>query len=394
MKTKFLTIIALALLIAGTAKAQNKIQQVLDQIETNNTSLKALREQVKADKILNKTGLTLADPEVEFAYLWGTPGNIGNRRDLSVTQSFDLATLSGAKKRVAEKENELLDISYKQERMTILQEAREILTELVYQNAMIRELEQRKINAEILAKAYRERLSNGDANILEVNKTTLNLSTIEAELAQAAIEHRALSERLQTLNGGVMPIYDASAYETGIDGEFNEWYEQAQAVNPALQYLRGEIEANEERVNLNKKQGLPSFSTGYTSEIVAGQSYRGVSVGISIPLWSNKNKVRQAKAALKASESRMYDAKTQFYYSLKSLYNKTRELQNMATGYRNALKKLNNEVLLEKALKAGQISLLEYMMEMSLYYDAVNKALVAEKDYRLSEATLLSLIKN
>lgn len=394
MKNRYILFIALAVLTLGSAKAQNKVGEILDQIETNNTSLKALKEQVEAEKILNKTGLTLADPEVEFAYLWGTPGDIGNRKDFSVTQSFDFATITGAKKRVAEKENGLLDISYKQERMAIMQEARELLTQLVYSNALIGELEGRKKNAELLDNSYRARLKSGDTNILEVNKTALNLSTVNAELNQARIERTTLIERLQALNGGVMAEFNTTTYEPGINGNFEEWYAQVEAVNPALQYLRGEIEANEERVNLNKKQGLPSFSAGYMSEVVAGQSYRGVSVGVSIPLWSNKNKVKQAKAALKASETKMQDAKMQFYYSLKSLYNKAQEQQQVATGYRKALQALNNESLLEKALNAGQISLLEYMMEISLYYDAVNKALEAEKEYRISEATLISLTSN
>ena len=34
---------------------------------------------------------------------------------------------------------------------------------------------------------------------------------------------------------------------------------------------------------------LPKFSAGYSLERTLGQKYQGISVGISIPLWENKN---------------------------------------------------------------------------------------------------------
>lgn len=73
----------------------------MQQIERNNTTLEALRKQTEADKLQNKTGITLPDPEVSFDYLWGDPSSIGNRKDFGVTQSFDIATIAGSRRRVA-----------------------------------------------------------------------------------------------------------------------------------------------------------------------------------------------------------------------------------------------------------------------------------------------------
>jgi hypothetical protein len=44
--------------------------------------------------------------------------------------------------------------------------------------------------------------------------------------------------------------------------------------------------------------------------------------------------------------------------------------------------------LLKKALDAGEISLLTYLMEVEYYYDAINKVLEAERDYELAAAEL------
>lgn len=395
MKTKLLFIILATLLSIGGVAAQNNVEAVLQSIETNNTTLKALKEEVEAEKLMNKTGLTLPDPEVEFAYLWGQPGDIGNRKDFSVTQSFDMPTLLGLKKRVAEKENGVLDLQYKQQKMMIMQESRKLLVELTYTNARLKTLEKRMADALILAEAYQTRLKSGDANIIEVNKTELNRSNIANELRSVEIERIDLLNQLQRLNGGNLLEFTDTDYANAFVGNnFEEWYAEVRMNNPVLQVIQGEIETDREKVKLNKAMGLPSFSAGYMSEVIPGQSYRGVSVGMSIPLWSNKNRVKQAKAALKATELKMEDAKLQFYQSLQSLYNKTTGLQQAAQTYRENLTKLNNEVLLAKALKAGQISLLEYMMETALYYDAADNALRAERDFRLAAAELASVAQN
>lgn len=78
----------LAIIATSSLFAQNKISDVLGSIEQNNTTLKALRETADAQKLANRTGIFLSDPEIGFNYLWGNPSSAGNRQDINVTQSF------------------------------------------------------------------------------------------------------------------------------------------------------------------------------------------------------------------------------------------------------------------------------------------------------------------
>ncbi len=59
--------------------AQNNIDSVLSEIERNNTTLSALKEKAEANKLGNKTGIYMQNPEVEFNYLWGNDV-VGNRQ--------------------------------------------------------------------------------------------------------------------------------------------------------------------------------------------------------------------------------------------------------------------------------------------------------------------------
>lgn len=387
MKTIVITI--LAVLMGTTLLAQNSVGRVLSTIEENNTTLKALRETATAQKLENRTGIYLANPEVGFNYLWGKPGDIGNRTDISVTQTFDIPTIMGMKSSVSNGKNDLLEWQYKADRMNIMLEAKQYCIELVYYNALKRELDLRMQHAETIAKGYKDRLERGDANRLEYNKVQLNLTTVQGELSRVDVEQSALLSQLKRLNGGIDIMLDDSQYaEAQLPLNFEEWYGQAEQKNPLLAYVKQEIEVGKSQVRLSKSSNWPTFSAGYMSEKVIGQQFQGLSFGVSIPLWENKNRVKQAKAAVAAAELREADSKQQLYSQLQTLYNRASGLRIIANKYRQSLATVNNTQLLKKALDAGEISLLDYIVEIGLYYTTINQALEAERDYQKALAEL------
>lgn len=381
--------IAAALLAVSPLAAQNATDAVLRSVEENNTTLRALREEVAAEQLANKTDIFLPGPDVEFSYLWGSPGGIGNRNDIRVTQSFDIATISGMKNRLADDRNRLVGLQYKSERIKVLLEAKQYCIELTYYNALRAEVAQRLRYARTLAEGYGERLERGDANRLEYNKAQLNLSAVEGEMARIEVERAALLSQLARLNGGAPVRFDDMLYGAQeLPSDFEAWYADAEQQNPLLQYVRTQVEVSKKEVKLNKTQALPTFSAGYMREKTLGQAYQGVTVGMSIPLWGNKNKVKQAKTAVIAAEARQEEARQQFYDQLQTLYLRADGLRQTAAKYRASLSSLNNTELLAKALNAGEISLLDYIVEIGLYYDTVNQALSAERDYRQAFADL------
>ena len=192
---KILIIIS-TILVCIPLIAQNSINSVLDSIEANNTTLKSLRLTADAQKLGNKTSIYLDNPEVEFNYLWGKPGNIGSRTDINIKQTFDIPTISGMKSRVANGQNTLIEFQYKADRMNILLEAKQYCIDLVYYNALKRELEMRLQHAETIAGGYKDRLDRGDANRLEYNKIQLNLASVLGELSRVEVERNALLSQL------------------------------------------------------------------------------------------------------------------------------------------------------------------------------------------------------
>lgn len=382
-------IIIACLMALSTAASATGLDTLLGTIEQNNTTLKALRQTVDAEKIGNRTDITLPDPEVEFNYLWGSPAGTGDRKDISVRQTFDLATVAGMKSRAARVKNDMAERQYEAQRMQIMLEAKTVVLDIIYYNALIKELTLRTRNAAALADSQKRRLESGDGNILDHNNARLSLSKAEAELQQAVAERDVMLTSLAALNGGEAVTVSDDAYTpVALPADFNAWYATVEAKAPLLAYAKSDIELANRQLAVDKAGALPTLTVGYMSEKTVGEHFQGITAGITLPLWSNRNKVRQAKAAIEAAKTRSTDTERLLRSKAATLYRQAAALATTATAYRQAVSECSNSDLLKKALDAGEISITEYYLQSSLYYDNIDRALAAERDYQKAYAQL------
>ncbi|MCE5205035.1 MAG: TolC family protein [Porphyromonadaceae bacterium] len=390
MKKILFTLLSLCILIP--AQAQNEIEKILQDVEANNTTLQALQKQIDVQKLGNKTGIWLPDPEITFEHLWGTPREIGNQNDFGITQSFDFPTVYGHRNKLAGMENQNLDRLYQSERINILLRAKQIIIKLIYNNALSKDYAQRVENDQIIVDSYQKKFNLGEADAIERNKVYLTLIACANKKEKIDIEREALLNELKSLNGGKKIQYDETNIPlTPLPSNFDEWYATAESKSPALQYLSKKVDISKQQVKVSRAQALPKLSAGYYSERILGEKLQGATIGISIPLWENRNTVKQAKAGILSSESALEDNRNQFYNRLQNLFNQSTGLRDTAQKYRAALSSYSNEPLLKKALDAGEISLLDYLLELEFYYDAFNNMLEAERDYALAVAELTAV---
>lgn len=373
-----------------SVQAQQETDRILESIRQNNTTLNALREKATADKIGNKTGINPENPEVEFGYLWGSPSTEGNRKDLSITQTFDFPLAYRYKSQLSKGQNQQVDLVFDAEERTILQEARLLCVELTYRNLLDKQLTQRLAHAQELAEGYEVLFSKGEINIIDYNKTKLNLLTIRKANEVNIVERNILSDKLKIMNGG-LPISAELLFaypEYLLPSDFISWITVAEEMNPELKAVEQNITLSRKQEQLTRALNLPKLSAGYVSERVPGSTQQGVSVGVSIPLWEGKNTVRHQKAQTIAMQAQHEDARLQFQNEVKSSYEKARKLQNVLQEYDQLLKTSNNEELLKKAFAQGELSLINYLLELSAYYEAIDQFLETERDYQLAAAEL------
>lgn len=377
------------LVMVFSLRAQNNMDSVLSEIEKNNTTLAALKKSAEAETLGNKTGIFIPNPEVEFNYLWGNPENIGNRTDFSIKQSLDFPTAYSFKSQISDLKNEQIMLLYRKELYSVRLQAKLIYFDVVYYNALLAELTKRVTFARQIAQSYKSKFDVGETNILEYNKAQLNLLNASKTLESTQVERNAQLDELTRLNGGIpVEITESEFQPVFLPAGFDQWISQAEQQNPLLAWINREIEISRKQEGLNKALGLPKLQAGYMSESVVGQKYQGVSVGVSVPLWENKNQVKYAKANSLALESVEADNKMQFYNHLKALYNKAAGLQQNVAGYRDGLSQFYNTEFLKTALDKGEISLINYITEFSFYYESINNLLISERELNKANAEL------
>lgn len=379
---KPIVIMIVSLFIGGfPLHAQPGIDEILGEIEKNNTTLSAIRNNTAAGKIGNKTGVFLQNPEFEFHYLWRDPTTVSNRTDILIRQTFDFPTVYSYKNQIATQRNNQLDIEYRKQRNSVLMQARLTLVDIIYTNALQSFFESRLVNATNLAAAYKNKLDAGDASILDYNKAQLYLLNLKQEAVTNEINRNALLARLAGYNNGVyIDFSDTTFKNTLIPVEFEQWYLQMSQYIPELNYIKSEIEISQKQQQLSLAMSLPRFSAGYMSETITNEQLQGITAGISIPLWENKNTIKYAKARTIALQSLETDQELQIYNQLKAYHAKIISLQNTVIEYRSSLQSFDNTGFLDKALEKGEITLIDYILELSVYYSSFNNLLETEKE--------------
>jgi outer membrane protein TolC len=211
-------------------------------------------------------------------------------------------------------------------------------------------------------------------------------------LQTATTERQLMEENLIQLNGGNPIMLTDSTFQTQIlPDDFKLWYLAESAKNPDLQWIEQSATLNQKELQLSKAMLLPKFSTGYMSEKIGNEKHHGISLGISIPLWEGKNTVKAEKAKADALEQLKTDANLKFLSHLKSIYIKAVQLQKNAHTLSSTLQQINHSSLLTKAFEAGELSLIEYLNELTIYYDIIDKLLATEREAALARAQLFQL---
>ncbi len=377
--------------LAVPASAQEKVSDVLSMIEQNNTELQALRKRAESEQYGYKAERALDAPEIGFDYLWSSPADIGTRKDVSVSQSVDLAALTGARGKLATSKTALSDAQYRIDRQRVLLEAKSLYINIVYCNALASELSERIARSEKIEAAYRDMQLRGETDMIEVNKAHLAYVAQKNALARNEIERTSLLADLQRLNGGEAVEVNALVYDENVmlPADFRIWYDEMSQRSPELDYMRKNVEVNASEARTAKMSNYPTLTAGYMAELVKGSNFRGLTLGLSIPLWSVRSKVRQANSSYEASKLEERDAASQMYSSLRGLYEKAKGLQEISSTLSESLAVSTEAMALtEHRLQAGEISLIDNIMEFSLYYSLEDEALEAVRDYNLSLAEL------
>ena len=383
-------VITLLASAALSVNGQNSIDAVLRSIEANNKELQANNQLTVSKKLEAKLDNNLPDPSVSYVHQYGNREGMGIQGELVASQSFDFPSVYVQKNKLAKSKAASFDRQGAEFRQLILLQAKEICLDLVLLNQQRALLDQRRQNAEQLAELYAMRLETGDANILETNKIDLELLNAKTEARMNESARIAKLQELATLNGGIAIDFTDTTYMS--DGDilsFEELRAEAVTSNPQLLTLKSEQVAARRQLSVNKSKSLPGFELGYRmNTATGGERFNGFLVGVSIPLFSNRNNVKQAKAQALYTDLQLESTTTTVESELHQLYNQSVALKTSMDEYNTVLKSQNSLALLNKAIQTGQISMIEYFVDVTTFYQSMQNYMQLQNEYQKVMAQL------
>ena len=375
--------------INGFSQTKN-IEKLLNVIELNNPELKGYQSFIESQQLQNKSTNNLPDPQLSGYYLPYGDNITDTYTEYQISQSFEFPTVYAARGKWNDLKSVQIQSAYAKKRQEILLNAKEFLIELTFLEKQKTIETERRTQSKQVFEQIQELFNKDEVGILDLNKSKIAWIQEQFIVEQIESDIQILISKLKTLNGGkpldllspqmVLPIE--------IGNIENLWQEKL-ANDPFLQELKTNEAASFQKVKLEKNKVLPNVALGYNYQGVNGNNYSGFYGGLSIPLWSSRNKVKAAQAKYEYQQSNTQVITTSFYSQFQETFNRYQLMLSKYNEYHNMMGNLESEKLLFKAYLLGEYSFMNYYVELQFYRNASDKMLQMGKELQLLQAQLL-----
>ena len=378
---KKIIIIAVGAFLSLSAQAQ-QLDSVLRQIEQNNKELQAQQQLTEAAKMEVRTQNNLEDPKVSYSPFFGKGIDGVASSEMVVSMGFDFPTLYVSRYQEGSLQHVALDRQQRAVRRDILLRAKTLCLELIRLNQEHNLLQERSKNAQILLELYLKRLEEGDANALDVNKIKMERMNVQTEVARNNAAHRTALQQLMAMNANLPLEFTEQTYpKVEVVRDYNQLYDEVMASDVALQAAEASVRAAEKAVSINKQQWIPKLEVGYRRNTSLNEKFNGLLVGGSIPLFSNRKKVKIARAQAISSQLTLDNARLQAEAAVQSQFNEIQQLKEALEAYDVALMHETLDMLNE-AVTSGHLSVITYYVEADNVYKNLAAYMEVENQYQ------------
>jgi cobalt-zinc-cadmium resistance protein CzcA len=360
------------------------LEQMLQQANTNNLSLKASRSGVGYWKQLQTATTEL--PRTQVGGEYGGINSINKDTRFYINQSFELPVVYRRQKELYGAQEQVTNTQ-----VTLKQQELQKAVKTVFYN-MVDLLERQKLLMRLdsiysrFLDAANLRLKTGESTMLEKSNAETQIQQLKLQQEQVKADLRIEQQQLQWLlntKDMLLPEYHT------LKKEHNPLTDTLTvAGHPAVQLQQQQVKVNAAQTNIEKARLNPEFTVGYSNQSIIGyqtkdgvnQQYYGggdrfniYQLSVGLPIFNKAVKARIRAGQLKEETTRMdVDATSQYltnqWQQLNEAYNKyigqvqyyeTSGLQQAALITRNA----------RLGFEKGDVSYVEWTLQMN---NAVN----------------------
>lgn len=365
-------LLILLCLLPLLAQAQPRpLQAFVDSVMLHSPRIRTLQARMDADEAAAHAENRLEDPSVSFRYMWAS-GETEDEKDLVISQSFDFPTAYLHRSQIKRREIQNAKLQYRAACHDVLLQATQLAVELCYNDTLLHLVRQQDAMSEDFLNAESMRFKEGHASVHRYNESQrLNLihhqriRTLESERQALLTEFKTVcgfDYHPEVMVGNIDHFKQELLFPK--EPDFEQWWQEVAASSPEMQLVDNSVNLARLNVKSAKDGWLPQFTVGYEQELTNFAQLRGVSVGLSIPLWSNGGKVKAARRAFEAVQLDAQDQRLAFYTRLHSLYLKAFGEMSSANEYRALLYQQQNTDLLTRTFEEGLITRPDYLEGM------------------------------
>ncbi|KAF0237652.1 MAG: outer membrane efflux [Prolixibacteraceae bacterium] len=362
--------------------AGQDLDSLLSSVEQKNLRIAAMQKFTDAEQAGLKTDIYPDNPLVTYKYLWGDNGAAGNLQEFEVVQPFRAPGYYTSKADIKKQQFLQVNLMAGMEKQEVLHNARSVYFDIVRLEQKKLLLKNLKTETGRLTEMMKAGFEAGEFSKPVYDKAQILNIKVQNDFQKTVSDIAVLREQLWQINGGSSLEKLVFQYpENWLLPQYDSLVSRVKAQNQALLMAAAGTGEAEARIRFEKKNTLPVFEAGYKSESVANQHLRGVHGGITLPLWQNSNRVKQARLKAEVSKAVYRQTENGLAAETATLYNNAQSLQNNMLQIKEVL---GNEEVISGALEllqAGQISFQEYLAEVQFLLDTKLSVIEMECDY-------------
>ena len=388
MKLLYSLIILLAC-CAQQAMAQTTFNQIIGQIVEKDPDLKAIRASLDAQAAQEQASLNLYDPEIEFSHKWG-PREAGNKTELGISQSFDWPGVYRHRRRSVRYKEEALRQLWQSNLIDRQLDIKLRLLDIVYVNKQ-RKLVSRQLDAvDTLLRKYSMPANRTGLTILDINKLRIERYRLGIKLSGLDVQKNTIMQSLKAMNGNTECIQaenlDAFPEEKILPAaEYEQMFESG---TPDILASEAESKSIISQIKAEKAMRLPGFSIGYSYAREDRTSFNGFSLGLTLPVFSTRNKIKAAELLRQSQEIAALQTRVNAVSQTFALLFQVEMLKQRSAEAKQLIDETDYSRLLRLALDGGEISLVDYLTENNYYMQFEEEYLDICYQYQCAAARL------
>ncbi len=375
--------------LALTTVAQD-YETLLKTIVANNPDIATMEASIESEVLSIKSENNLPDTDVDFEHQWG-PKEVGNKWSVGISQGFEWPGVYSERRKAAQSATDAMTFLKRSNYLDKLLEVKLLFIDIVNTRKNIAVMDEVLNHMTQLKEKYHNGYHQGEVTILDVNKIDIEYISVSRRCNELKTQLTILENSLTAFNGGkdcsaitaVLNDYPQDMILSEVD-----YVEMIKQNDPMLGYNSFMTKSQASTAKAAKLKNLPGFSLGYLHVNELGTHFNGFKIGLSLSLFSNRNKVAASKALLRSLENEGTSVEVAKLSEMYSDRAKVLMLHKEINEYRPVFEDSNNIALLKKALDGGEISLLTYLQEVNYFLSAQREYMDIVYQYHYSLARL------